>query len=89
MINQIYRLREVTQDRDRCCIGGCPGVYELEDITPEAERRGIGACPSIHEARNAYFIVGRVVKPADFGLEGKVGKTEALVMIPKRVVDRK
>lgn len=88
MTNQKYKLREVTQDRERCLLGGCAGVYEVEDITPEGEKCIGGCCPSIHEARDSYFVVGQVVNPSDFGLEGKVGQGEALVMIQKRVVDR-
>ncbi len=89
MTNQKYRLKEFTAEVDRCIVGGCPGVYELKDITPEGERCVFGACPSIYEVKESYFIVGQVVNPSDFGLEGKVGEGEALVMIPKKVVDRK
>ena len=99
----VYELKNITPEGEKCGIGACPAIYETGigglATNPVRQPRQKGKrvivyhqgekVLTVQEMQGAYFVVGQVVNPSDFGLEGKVGKTEALVMIPKRVVDRK
>ena len=74
------------------CMGGlgCPQIYEAREITPKEMECCVGPCPAIYDARKEiYLIVGKVVSPADAGLEGKVGDGEALVEVSKALIDNK
>lgn len=64
--------------------------YNLKDLTPEGMCL-VGSCPAIYQdaKTGAYFLVGTQVNPSDVGLEGKVGKGEVLIKIPKNLIDNK
>ena len=83
-----YRLREVTPTEMRCCVGPCPAIYEVERVTPKDIQclGGLG-CPGIYQDGESYLIIGTFVKPEEAGLEGKVGKNEALIKVPKKLID--
>lgn len=65
----------------------------LREVTPQNMMCGIGACHSVYEAtregKEVYLIVGKQVSPLDTGLEKKVGEGEALVEIPRALLDSK
>ncbi len=74
-------------ERSQCIIGGCPGIYEA---TPEALQCLIGGCPSIYrEGDEVYLIVGTKIDPKKVGLEGKVGEREALIAVPRKLIDER
>ncbi len=79
-------LRELTPQYMRCLAAACPRIYEL---TPINMRCVWTACPQIHEGKNNYLIIGEQVNPSDVGLEGKVGKGEVLIKVPKALIDNK
>lgn len=82
-------LRELTPKSIACGIGVCPAVYELKRQTLN-EMCGIGTCPEIYAGQEGdYLVIGKKVNPADFGLEGKVGKDEVLISVPKKLIDEK
>jgi len=64
--------------------------YRLRDITPEDMCIVIN-CPRIYKEENSedYLIVGRVVNPEEVGLAEKVMEGEALVRVPKRLIDER
>jgi len=80
-------LREVTPQYMRCCSGSCPSIYE--EVTPKNMQCAAAACPQIHKGNDSYLIVGEQVNPFDVGLEGKVGKGEILIRVPKALIDKK
>ncbi len=65
--------------------------YKIRDVTPKAYQCAWGTCPSINEAerkdQKVYLIVGKVVNPADAGIEKKVGEGEALIEVPRGLID--
>jgi hypothetical protein len=83
-----YNINELTPKSMQCLLGGCPKIYE---VTPENQRCISTACPSIHQEdeQGNYLIVGKVVNPSEFGLEGKVGEGEVLIKVPKALIDEK
>ncbi len=93
MENKYTNLREVTPQELQCGIGACPSIYEGLTKLTSKEMCGIGACPLVYEAKResgeVYLIIGRQVNPLDAGLEGKVGEGEALVEIPRALIDDK
>jgi hypothetical protein len=86
-----YTLIERTP-QDMSCFGGigCPAIYEL---TPKQMKCGIGACPSIYSTReSSYLIIGRQLTAEEIkekGLEKKVGVGEALIEVPKKLIDKR
>lgn len=87
-------IREITPSVMRCGIGLCPAIYEgVEEVTPAVNRCIIGSCPSTYKAtikgRQVYLIIGRQVTPTDAGLEKKVGDGEALIEVPKALIDNR
>jgi hypothetical protein len=86
-----YReLRNLTP-KGMCIVGACPEIYGgLRDVTPQ-DMCIIGACPSINEAnregRKIYLIIGKQINPIDTGLEKKVGEGEALIEVPRELID--
>ena len=84
-----YKLRELTPKSIACGIGACPAVYELKRQTPN-EMCGVDTCPEIYAMQEGnYLIIGKKVNSANFGLEGKVGKDEVLISVPKKLIDEK
>ena len=87
-----YKLRELTPAEMQCFGGiGCPAIYEVERVTPKDMRcfGGLG-CPDIYKTQEgSYLIIGTLVKPEEAGLEGKVGKNEALIKVPKGLIDNR
>ncbi|MEA3329308.1 MAG: hypothetical protein U9Q06_01035 [Nanoarchaeota archaeon] len=68
--------------------------YKINEVTPKDMQCVVGACLAIYEAQGSdqesvYLIVGNVVTPSDAGLEGKVGTGEALVEVPRALIDNK
>ncbi len=65
--------------------------YKINEITPKAYQCTAFACPSINKAerkgQKVYLIVGKIVSPADAGLEKKVGKGEALIEVPRGLIN--
>jgi len=61
----------------------------MEEVTPKAMRCIIGSCPQIHQTEESYFVVGEKVDPAEVGLSGKVGESEVLIKVPKKLIDDK
>ena len=85
-----YQLRELTP-REMQCFGGigCPAIYEVEKITPKDMECGAGLCPEVYQSADSYFIIGEKVEAEAAGLEGKVGKNEVLIKVPKALIDNK
>lgn len=86
MING-YFVVDRTPEEMRCILGsGCPVIYE---VTPLHMRCISGmACPAIYkENKDNYLIIGKVVDVKEFDLEKKVGEGEALISVPKRLID--
>ncbi len=79
---QIYEI--VKTD---CLFGACPGVYGVKSTECMA-----GACPAIFndpENKDVYLIVGKQMKPEEFeGLAEKVGAGEAVIAVPKSLIDK-
>jgi hypothetical protein len=94
MENKYTNLREVTPREMACVVGACPSIYEgIKELTPKEMLCCIGACPSTYEAtregKEVYLVVGKKINPSDAGLEKKVGEGEALVEIPRALIDNK
>jgi len=92
MENKYQNLREVTPHSLRCVLASCPAIYEgVREITPEEMMCLVGACPSAYEAtregREVYLVVGKQINPSDAGLVKKVGEGEALVEVPRALID--
>ena len=71
---------------------GSEEKYQVKEVTPEAMRCAIGACPKVYAARDAkvfdkYLIIGKQVNPQAAGLEGKVGEGEAMIEVPRGLID--
>ena len=84
----IYEVKELTPEELRCIVGSCPAIYEIENLTPKGMNCGPGFCPGIYGSEGNYVIIGTKVNPADFGLEKKVGENEALIQVPKKLIDK-
>jgi len=85
-----YKLRELTPAEMQCGIGACPAIYEVERVTPkDMQCFGRIGCPEIYKMQGSYLIIGTLVKPEEAGLEGKVGKNEALIKVPKGLIDNR
>ena len=92
-----YKIKNVTPSEFTCLFGGCPAIYEcLREVTPQEMDCIVGGCPSTYEAmkegEQVYLIIGKVVNPSEAGLEGlekKVGEGEALIEVPKALIDKK
>ena len=58
--------------------------YQIRDLTPREFDCGTGPCPAVYETnKDSYLIIGKLVNPADAGLEKKVGEDEQLIEIPR------
>ena len=89
-----YAIRNVTPESMMCIIASCPSIYEgIRELTPIGMSCIIASCPSSYEAERdgekVYLIIGRVINPSDAGLEGKVGNGEALIEVPRALIDDK
>ena len=91
-----YTLRELTSREMFCGIGTCPAIYELKRKTPESMLCWPApGCPEIYEGgegtsqEGKYILIGKLVDPSEFGLEGRVGDGEVLVSVPKKLIDDK
>jgi len=80
-------LRELTPQYMMCAAWACPAIYV--EVTPKNMQCAAYACPQIHEGEDNYLIVGKQVNPSKVGLEGKVGKGEVLIEVPKKLIDEK
>ena len=95
MEHNTYTIKEVTP-YEMMCIGfmGCPAIYEgLRESTPEAMMcSGFGPYPFTHEAiregKKVYLIIGKIVNPIEAELEKKVGEGEALIEVPRDLIDK-
>ena len=87
----IYEVKEITPKENMCLQSACPGIYEVEELTPKDSKCVAYTCPAIYEDQSDnYLIVGEKANPSDFvGLEGKVGKDEVLIKIPKEIIDNR
>jgi len=84
--------RELTPPHLACGIGACPAIYEAIRQDGIEQDCILGACPEIKPRDNGYAIVGTLltseqVKSA--GLEGKVAPHEAVVFVPKGIIDER
>jgi len=85
-----YQLKELTPVEMQCLGGlGCPAIYEVERVTPKDMECISAACPEVYQDANNYFIIGEKVEAEEAGLEGKVGKNEVLIKVPKALIDNK
>ena len=80
-----YNIKEITPKDMQCIAAACPAIYE--EITPKSRGCILTACPQIYEGNDNYFIVGKIVDPKEVGLEKKVGGEEALIEVPKGLID--
>jgi len=85
-----YQIKDVTPKEARCIVGGCSAIYEL---TPEEARCIIDLCPGIYDSKDKgkYWIIGKLVPQTSIneaGLEIKVGEGEALIEVPKELIDK-
>ena len=66
--------------------------YQIRNITPEMNCM-IGGCPSSYEAKRGgkkvYLIIGKVVNPSEAGLAEKVREGEALIEVPRALIDKR
>ncbi len=58
----------------------CPRIYETCVV---------GDCPQVQENGDSYIIVGKRVEPSEVGLEGGVAEGEALIEVPKKLIDER
>ncbi len=63
--------------------------YNIREVTPSIMGCACVTCPQIHKGDDNYLIVGEQINPSDVGLEGKVGKGEVLIRVPKALIDEK
>lgn len=89
-----YKINDVTPEEMNCLIGACPAIYEgLRETTPENMGCILSSCPSVYEAtgegNEVYLIVGKSVAPAEAGLEKRVGVGEALIEVPRALIDNR
>ena len=77
-------IYEVTPEDMRCALLSCPGIYE---VTPEDMECSLVACPAVYGIEKKYFIIGERNDGKEFGLAGKIGKTEAGVLVDQRLID--
>lgn len=87
-----YKIRNRTPEHMACALLSCPAIYEgFKEVTPESDHCGVLSCPAIYEGKqenkNIYLIIGKVVNPADAGLEKKVGEDETLIEVPRTLID--
>jgi len=85
-----YKIKNVTPESMTCLVSSCHGIYKgLREITPQEMDCGIGLCPIIYrsEGKEVYLIVGKLVNPSEAGLEKKVGEGEALIEVPRKLID--
>ena len=92
MTNERYNLIERTPKELQCAIAACPAIYEgLREMTPKELLCIVGSCPAIYEAtidgREVYLAVGKQINPFNAGIEKKVGEGEALIEVPRALVD--
>ena len=83
--------RELTPSHLACGIAACPAIYEA-DNSHENQERLIGGCPGIKPRDNGYVIIGTLLTPEQVksaGLEGKVAPHEAVVFVPKGIIDER
>ncbi|MBI4116199.1 hypothetical protein HY449_00470 [Candidatus Pacearchaeota archaeon] len=87
----IYEVERITPESEQCLGGlGCPEIYKVKRITPESEQCVVGACNEIYGTEEGdYLLIGTLIKPEEAGLEGKVGKNEALIKVPKGLIDNR
>ncbi len=64
--------------------------YELKERTPKYMTCILASCPSISEHEGRYIIVGKSLsqtKVNELGLAGKVGEGEAVIEVPRELID--
>lgn len=86
-----YKIRNLTPEEMSCFIAQCPAIYEgTKELTPQDMDCIIGQCPEIYSSKNkeVYLIIGKIINPSEAGLEGKVGKDECLIEVPKDLIDK-
>ena len=69
--------------------GSCPAIYEVERVTPKEMCLGGLGCPEVYQNADSYFIIGEKVEAEEAGLEGKVGKNEVLIKVPRKLIDER
>ena len=80
MKHDTYKIKEVTPYIMMCvAFLGCPAIYEgLRQSTDDTTRKEDGV----------YLIIGKVVNPIEAGLENKIGEGEALIAVPRDLIDK-
>jgi hypothetical protein len=79
-----YELKPIVELN--CGIGACPRIYKVI-----AKHCGTGMCPQILETlsiEDSYIIVGTTQDAKALGLEAEVGTNEAVVSVPKSLIDK-
>ena len=84
-----YQLKELTPVEMQCALGACPAIYEVERVTPKEMCLGGLGCPEVYQNADSYFIIGEKVEAEEAGLEGKVGKNEVLIKVPRKLIDER
>jgi len=76
-----YELKDRTPESMRC-IASCDRIYELCIM---------GTCPSVREHEGKYIVIGKSLSQAEvneLGLAQKVSEGEAVIEVPRRLIDR-
>lgn len=82
----------VWQDGWRCCYLAAEGKLQKKEHSMKDEVKlvasscGAGPCPSVHEDGEDYLVVGHLESP-DRLPDGSVGEGEAVVRVPKSLVN--
>ncbi len=84
-----YELEDATPKEMSCIALGCPSIYKAKNITPQEMNCLIGQCAGIYSTQESYLIIGKRVNPSDAGLEGKIGKDEVLIEVPRKLIDER
>lgn len=85
-------IYEVTPNELQCGIGACPAIYVAKNVSAElvSASQGREEVLSVKLPQGThYFIIGEKIDPAEFGLEKKVGNNEALIKVPKELIDNR
>lgn len=92
MGNKYLVGRELTPLRADCLIFGCPAIYEATRVEDARQDCILGACPDVIDTPNWYAVIGTRLDEKQIKetcLEGKVAPHEAVVFVPKDIIDKR
>lgn len=84
-----YNLKDIMPAEMQCALGACSAIYKVGRVTPKDMDCMVGACNEIYQNADSYFIIGEKVEAEEAGLVGKIGKNEALIKVPKGLIDNR